>query len=115
MGAKNLVIAGDYENKRFFIGRKGSGLIIGAFKSIPINKDTVAEYEVVDASLQTSAVSAVGRGLAGAFLLGPVGALAGLSAKKKGTHVVAIEFKDGKRSLLELDDRYYKQLMKDLF
>ncbi len=46
-------------------------------------------------------------------MLGPVGMLGGaLSAKNKGIYQVAIQFVDGKRSLLELDDKTYKGLMK---
>ncbi|AWO73868.1 hypothetical protein C1N76_04305 [Geobacillus thermoleovorans] len=55
------------------------------------------------------------RGLVGSFLLGPVGLLAGLSAKTKGVHVVAIKFKDGKKSLLEVNEKIYAALMKNLF
>lgn len=53
------------------------------------------------------------RGLVGGALLGPIGLLAGgMSAKSKGVYQVAVVFKDGKRSLLELDDKRYKALMK---
>lgn len=44
-----------------------------------------------------------------------VGLLAGLSAKKKGVYIIALEFKDGKKSLLEVDDKIYKALLKKLF
>lgn len=115
MGAKNAVIAGDYEGKKFVNSSKGIILAISLTKSITLNKDTVESYEVMDESSKTSAVSAVSRGLVGSFLLGPVGLLAGISAKKKGVHVVAIQFKDGKKSLIEIDDKLYKTLMKTLF
>jgi threonine dehydrogenase-like Zn-dependent dehydrogenase len=69
----------------------------------------------MDESHSKSAVSAVGRGLVGGFILGPVGLLAGLSAKSKGTHVVAIQFKDGKKSLIEMDEKIYKALLKACF
>ena len=48
-------------------------------------------------------------------MLGPVGLLAGLSAKNKGIYTVAIKFKDGKNSLLEVDDKFYKALIKTMF
>lgn len=115
MSAKNIVIAGDYEKSRLMLTRKGAVLTVGFLKTIPVNKSVVEGYEVMGQEQQTSVVSAIGRGLAGHFFLGPIGAVAALSAKKKGAHVVAIQFKDGKRSLLELDDKHYKQLMTDLF
>lgn len=113
--SKNAVIAGDYENCRFVNSPKGIVLAISFTKRITLNKEIVESYEVLDETQNTSVTSAVGRGLVGSFLLGPVGLLAGLSAKKKGTHVVAVQFKDGKKSLLELDDKLYKTLMTSLF
>lgn len=116
MGAKNKVIAGDYEGKKI-MSTFGIVQIPGGFtsKGIEINKDTVEEYEVITEESRKSATSAVGRAFVGGFVLGPVGWLAGLSAKSKGTHTVAIQFKDGKKSLIEIDDKIYKALMKKLF
>jgi hypothetical protein len=112
---KNTVIAGDYKDK-FILNTFGSITINTMFKTlVEINKNTVESYEVVDETSRKSATSAVGRGLVGSIVLGPVGLLAGLSAKSKGTHIVAIQFSDGKKSLLELDDKVYTALVKKLF
>lgn len=113
--AKNKVISGDYNH---FIVCNSFGkitLAMGFKKGIEVSKNTVANYEVMDSSTKKSATSAVGRGLLGAMLVGPVGALAGLSAKEKGVHIVAIEFIDGKKSLLEVDEKIYKALISALF
>lgn len=75
----------------------------------------MAEYEVLDEKSRKSASSAVGRAAVGAFFLGPVGLAAGLSAKSKGIHTVAIQFTDGKKSLLEVDDKIYKAIISQLF
>lgn len=115
MGAKNAVIAGDYLNKAIVASGSRVCISTGLFKLLDINKTNVIDYEVVDQESRKSAASAVGRGLVGSLLLGPVGALAGLSAKSKGTHVLAIQFKDGKKSLIEIDDKKYKVIMKSLF
>jgi hypothetical protein len=115
MGAKNKVIAGDYEGKAILHTMGVIKISVGFIKNVDISKETVDSYEIVDETTQKSAVSAVGRGLAGSFLLGPVGMLAGLSAKSKGTHVVAIQFKDGKKSLLEIDEKIYATFIKLLF
>lgn len=115
MGAKNKVISGDYMNKDIMIGGGKLYILCGFTKKIEISKSTVAEYEVVDEEKRKSATSAVGRGLVGGLILGPVGMLAGLSAKSKGIHIVAIQFKDGTKSLLEIDDKRYKELVKKLF
>lgn len=116
MGAKNKVIAGDYDGKHVVVSFGIINIATGLFsKSIELNKETVAEYELVDEEKRKSATSAVGRGLVGGLILGPVGLLAGLSAKSKGVHIVAVQFKDGKRSLLEIDDKIYKAMLKKLF
>jgi hypothetical protein len=39
-----------------------------------------------------------------------MGRLAGLSAKSKGTHTIALVFKDGKKSLIEVDDKIHSAL-----
>ena len=73
-------------------------------------------YELVTDEHQKSAASGVGRGLIGGALLGPVGMLAGgLSAKSKGIYTVAIQFKDGTKSLIEVNDKLYKAIVKSCF
>lgn len=113
--AKNMVIAGDYQYKTVTTARTGLAIKLGFRDKVLITKDTVEAYEVIDEEKRTSATSAIGRGAVGAALLGPVGLLAGASAKKKGVYLVAIRFKDGKESLLELNDLLYKTLVRTLF
>lgn len=115
----NLVKAGDFVNQPIQMKLNGSLRICtkGGFKRefLEINKDTVSSYEVLDVDEQISGASAVGRAAIGSFFLGPVGAAAALSAKKNKAYLVAIEFKDGKRSLIELDKTYFEFLQKTLF
>lgn len=115
MGAKNQVIGGDYKGK--IVTRSGDKAILstGFLSSLPLTRENVAEYEVLDEKSRKSASSAVGRAAVGAFFLGPVGLAAGLSAKSKGIHTVAIQFTDGKKSLLEVDDKIYKAIISQLF
>ena len=121
MAKVNIVIAGEYEGKS--INKNGNVLSIvvedGGWlmpkKTIDLNKMTVESYEIIDEKSRKSATSAVGRGAVGAFLLGPVGLLAGLSAKSKGTHTIQINFTDGKKSLLCVDDKIKSILIKSLF
>lgn len=114
--AKNMVIAGDYEGKAI-AGSFGIVLISTGFTtSIQLNRETVESYEVMTDEHRKSAASGVARGLLGGALLGPVGMLAGgLSAKSKGIYQIALQFKDGKRSLIEVDDKIYKLIIKNCF
>ena len=116
MGAKNKVIAGDYEGCS--VGDYGIYLKKNSYNHkdiLDIDCDTIERYEVIDEKTQKSASSAILRGFAGAVLLGGVGLLAGLSAKSKGTHILTLYFNDGKKSLIEINDRIYKNLMMKLF
>lgn len=116
--AKNRVIAGDYIGN-IVNGSFGIVSIAVALKpsdSVILNSSTVESYELITDEHRKSAASGVARGLVGGALLGPVGMLAGgLSAKNKGIYQVAVQFKDGKRSLLEVDDKIYKALVKSCF
>jgi hypothetical protein len=67
-------------------------------RKIELDNTTIDNYDFLDETSRMSAISAMGRGLAGAIVLGPVGMLAGLSAKSKSTHTLALQFKDGKKS-----------------
>lgn len=121
MAKVNVIIAGDYEGKTLI--KKGNFIHIviengGLFAqqvTVELNKNIVESYETIDKKSRKSATSAVGRGAVGAFLLGPVGLLAGLSAKSKGTHTIQINFLDGKKSLLCVDDKIKSLLVKALF
>lgn len=118
MGASNKVIAGDYKDcivgvnlniidpKQGFLGKTVAC----------INKDTIASYEILSEESKRSAGNVAIRGLVGSALLGPVGLAAGvLSSKKKGIHQIAIQFNDGKKSLIEVDDKISKMIMTNLF
>lgn len=116
MGAKNKVIAGDYVGN--IVGQAlGQPYISTGFaKSINISKANVESYEIITDDHRKSASSGIARGLVGGALLGPVGMLAGsLSAKNKGVYQLAIHFKDGKRSLLEVNDKIYKAIVNACF
>lgn len=113
--AANKVIAGDYKNYNVVTSFGGASL--GYFLNIvQLSRKNVESFELITDEHRKSAASGIGRGLVGGVLLGPVGMLGGaLSAKNKGIYQMAIMFKDGKRSLLELDDKTYKGVMKAVF
>lgn len=115
MGAKNWVLEGDYKQKSVTMKGKTAVLVAGLMKQIPLDKTTIDQIEVVDEEQNQSMGSAMARGAVGSLLLGPFGAVAALTAKKKGVHVVAIQFKDGKKSLLELDDTRFKAIKMSMF
>ena len=108
--AKNEVISGAHVGRS--IWKTEYGVKIG---DINISKYNVDHYEILDEKQQKSVSRAVGRAAMGGLLLGPIGLFAGLSAKNKGTHLIALYFKDGSKSLLEVDDNYKKRILTALF
>ena len=114
--ARNMVIEGDYKNKAVMAPTGKPYISTGFMKKLYLNKETVDTYEVLNSESQKSMSSGIMRGLIGGAMLGPVGALAGgVSAKNKNTYLVAVQFKDGKRSLLELEGVLYQALVQKLF
>ena len=109
------VIAGDYNGGTLFTNSICVSKGFLKQEVIPLNKNTVEEYEVITEDTRKSASSGIIRGAVGASLLGPIGLLAGLSAKNKNNYTIAIKFKDGKNSLIEVDQKIYKQILKVLF
>lgn len=83
--AKNQVIAGDYQNKAVLGARGAVSIIVGFGKMVNLDQTTVESYEHKSED------------------------------QKKGTHIVSIEFKDGKKSLIEIDGNVYKALLQAMF
>lgn len=117
---KNYVSSGDYSPYSVMFHFK-DGLYIRAVQGflkplkVIISPEYIEEYEVIGEEIRTSATSAVGRAAVGAALLGPVGIAAALTAKKKGIYTIGIKWKDGKKSILELDNTLYKEFVKIMF
>ena len=110
MGAKNKVITGDYQGLSVRIS--SNTLCVSAYE---LSKRTVESYELFTEDKVKSGTSAILRGMVGVAVLGGVGVLAGLSAKNKGIYTIAIQWKDGKKSLIEIDDKLYKKFMAEMF
>lgn len=114
MAAKNIVVAGDYKGKlvKSSLGRVYIDTLLGA----DINKGTVESYEVIGQDSQKSMGSGIVKGAIGGALFGGIGAIAGAaSGKSKSTYSVSIVFKNGKKSLCELDEDMYKKVVKSLY
>ena len=113
--AKNKVIAGNYQGEDIICVSGEVRILISNGNQLVINKSTVAAFEVVDENYKKSTTGVIGRAAVGAALLGPVGLLAGATAKNKGTHVLSIKFHNGSNSLIEVGDRIYKAIIKQCF
>jgi hypothetical protein len=134
MGKKNnFVLAGDYENCRIlasgqFKGRKkilhvpmdpnqSENVFLQAYSSksqfVEISKETIESWQLVTEETQKSLSSSLARGLVGGALLGPLGLIAGgVTGKNRKTYHVLVNWNDGKKSLFELNDFWYKEYLK---
>lgn len=122
MGAKNTVLAGAHQGKPVVLmaGQPSIALAMGVHTNnkdlLLLDKFEIEAYELITEEISKSAVSGVARGLVGGALLGPVGMLAGgLSAKNKGIYQLAIQFKNGDKSLVEVDEKIYKGIVRACF
>ena len=119
--AKNMVIAGNYAGKlvRVSVGPMGvPSISLNIFKDeyVLIDKYSVESFNVVNKEEETSAVSGIARSAIGGALFGAPGFFGGAaSAKNKTTYTVAINFKDGKRSLVEVDEEIYEAILRACF
>ena len=90
MSAKNRVINGDYAGKQIVGGGAANAAIsLGLIKQLRLNNSTVESYEVL-------------------------GGVAGAVSPKNG-YQVSVQFKDGKKSLLEVDEKLYKAIVQACF
>jgi conserved hypothetical protein len=111
--AQNKVIAGAYQGK--MVGQTfGNAYLQTSFLKTVFLKDIVVNYEVLDSESKKSMSSALLRGGLGAALLGPVGLLAGLSAKNKNSKIIALKFNDGQECVVDVDDKIFKAILKSL-
>lgn len=101
---KGEVIAGDFQG--CLIASGNNYLYIQGHSEYTLTKNNISHYEIVSQDTSKSASSAVARGAIGGLLLGPVGLLAGASAKNKASVRIAIQWINGKRSLIELTSKY---------
>lgn len=113
------IVAGDYigcgisNGQSLFHGPTGLELttkpaVTGKEMGIEISKYTVNSIEDVGSESKNS----VAASLFGSVLFGPAGLLLGSNNNR---HIVAIYWKDGKKSLADLNDIDYRELKKAMF
>lgn len=113
--ASNKVVAGDYKGK--LVGGNFGEVFISLTMTqfLYLNKETVSALTPLDDDSKISVASAAMRGLVGELIFGPIGLVAAATAKRNGIHIVGIEFKDGKRSVVEIDDKRYRNLVQSCY
>ena len=78
-----------------------------------IIKSRISSYTVIDESNKDQ--YSFWKGALGVALFGGFGAIAGIGGKNKKEYLIAIEWKDGEKSLILINDEYYKVFVKSMF
>lgn len=78
-----------------------------------LSKNNISSYTVIDESNKDQ--YSFWKGALGVALFGSIGAVAGISGKNKKEYLIAIEWKDGDKSLILINDEYYKVFVKSMF
>lgn len=109
----NYVVEGKYKNKK--IVNAGDMLLLDG----GLTKRYISSYTVIDETNKDK--YSFWKGALGVALLGGWGAVAGLGGKNKKEYLIAIEWKiypkhsEGNKSLILLDERYYKIFVASMF
>lgn len=110
MGNINIVLEGKFKDNRIYGVTKDACLTQSGWDFKP---PYVKSYTVIDESNKNQ--YSLWKGALGVALLGGVGAIAGIGGKKKTEYLIAIEWKNGEKSLICIDDEKYKILVKSMF
>lgn len=110
----NYVIKGEYKDKKIVdrsILQICHAQINGTDK--PLSKFTISSYTVIDESNKEE--YSFLKGALGAAFFGGLGAVAGIGGKSRKEYLIAIEWKNGGKSLILIDGEYYKTFVKTMF
>lgn len=106
--ARNKVIAGAYEGKR--VARSGASacIILTLAKTVVLDASTIEQIELIDEPSNIDMASAATRGFIGEMLFGPIGLAAAATAEREERYILGIVFRDGQRSVIEVDGDLYR-------
>lgn len=107
MAKINIVLEGKYKNKKIIDG--GDMLLLDG----GLTKRYISSYTIIDETNKEQ--YSFWKGALGVALFGGAGAIAGINGKNRKEYLIAIEWKDGEKSLILLDDEYYKVFVKSMF
>lgn len=105
--ARNIVIAGSFEGRPVSHSGKDAYIILKRAELLHLTSENIALLELIDSDSDISVPSSAIRGFIGEMLLGPIGLLGAATAKRNERYILGVEFKDGKRSVVEIDEVLY--------
>ena len=112
----NMVKSGAYVGSPIVISLNTACIFISRTETVDLAKWKVEKYEVISWNTRKSMSSIIIRGTIGGVLFGTPGMMAGgLSAKNRTIYTIAVEFKNGRKSIIEIDDKIYNKFMEKMF
>ena len=115
---KNIVIKGDYKNYYLSMHKDIDKLILeGINNNIEISKNIICDYNIKYIDFKRDIIDIVVRIIIGVFLIGPMGVLSGFIANKNfiSYRLISIEFKNGNKSLVKIDNRTFKYFVQKVY
>ncbi len=103
----NHILEGKYKDEKLTCG----SLLYA--DSSPLSKYYISSYTLIDESNKEE--YSFLKGALGAAFFGGLGAVAGIGGKSRKEYLIAIEWKDGEKSLILIDDKYYKAFVQSMF
>ena len=111
----NYVIKGKYENQpvKLMKWKNDSWLELDG----GLNKRYISSYTILDENNKNSSEYSFWKGALGVAIFGNFGVVAGIGGKNKSSkeYLISIEWTSGEKSLILLDDEYYKVFIKSMF
>lgn len=103
----NYVLEGKYKKEKII--NAGDMLLLDG----GLTKRYVSTYTVIDETNKDQ--YSFWKGILGVALLGNIGAVAGIGGKNKKEYLIEIKWKDGDKSLILIDEEYYKVFVASMF
>ena len=112
----NIILEGMYKDKNICISSNKKNLDTSGM-GWNFTKNNIISYQVLDENSKDSSEYSFWKGTLGVALFGGVGAVAGIGGKNKSykEYLISIEWKNGEKSLILLDDEYYKVFVSSMF
>ena len=108
----NIILEGKYKDKKIYISSTNANLETSGI-GWNFTKNNISSYTVIDETNKDQ--YSFWKGALGVALFGGIGAVAGIGGKNKKEYLIAIEWTDGEKSLILINDEYYKVFIKSMF
>lgn len=103
------IINGEYKGWGIRATLAGKVVVQRWSKKVFMDATTIESYEIID---KTEGKASLGKAVGMGAVFGVAGALAGANSKKDAKTTVKINWKDGKKSIAELDPQTFSAFMR---